>query len=345
MTTRTIYAGEAEQLAIAQEVLAEHVTSSATGLCLKCGVLGPCYRRETATVVFSRFLRLPRRTPGLTRPQLVGARRVIVCRPVDEPSSRTHPPMIADARAPLPLAREPRSGSVMGQAPWTVLVAVIGPPGVGKSTVVGALASAGGVPVFRLREAIRARPELLAGLGPSTDPLGWVSLEAVRRALHATFVHRRFTFGARTVLLDNFPGTAGQLDLLAQTAEAAAARVALLELRADMATIVGRVAQRRVCLACGPDPHAPAVPAADDARRCGSCRTVLARRDTDVPRLHGLRLARYAANQPEIAERAAERGIAHLSVDADAIMSEVCRAAHHAVQRLTEPADHPGSRP
>ena len=257
----------------------------------------------------------------------------------------SHPPTIADPRAALPLAREPRSGPVMGPAPWTVLVAVIGPPGAGKSTVVAALANTDGMPVFRLRETIRGRPGLLAGLGPSMDPLGWVSLEAVRRALHARFVQGRFTFGASTVLLDNFPGTAGQLDLLAETAEAAAARLALLELRVDTATIVGRVAQRRVCLACSPDPHAPAARAADDARRCGSCRTVLARRDTDVPRLHELRLARYAANQPEIAERAAERGLAHLSVNADATMSEVCQAAHRAVQRLTELAKQPGSRP
>jgi len=314
MTTTTIYAGESEQLAIAQEVLDEHVTSSATGLCLKCGVRGPC--------------------------------RLNVCRPVDGSPLTTHPTMmIVEARAALPLAPEARSARVMGQAPQTVLVAVIGPPGVGKSTVVAALASAGGMPVFRLRETIRARPELLAGLGPSTDPLGWVSLEAVRRVLHATFVQGQFAFGASTVLLDNFPGTAGQLDLLAQTAEAAAARATLLELRADMATIVGRVAQRRVCLVCGPDPHAPAVPASDDPQRCGSCRTVLARRDTDVPRLHGLRLARYAANQPEIAQRAAERGIAHLSINADAAMSEVCQAANHGVHRLTELADHPGSRP
>jgi hypothetical protein len=83
MTTATIYAGEGEQLAIAQKVLDEHVTSSATGRCLKCGVPGPCYRRETATIVFSRFLRLPRRVPGLTKPQLVGARRVNVCAPYD----------------------------------------------------------------------------------------------------------------------------------------------------------------------------------------------------------------------------------------------------------------------
>jgi len=48
MTTCT---GEGEQLAIAQQVLDEHITSSVDGRCLKCGVPGPCYRRETAVVV------------------------------------------------------------------------------------------------------------------------------------------------------------------------------------------------------------------------------------------------------------------------------------------------------
>ncbi len=72
----TIYFGPEAQLAIAQEVLDRHVTSSAHGLCIVCGVPGPCCRREAAVVAFSRFLRLPRRIPGSTRPELVGARRV-----------------------------------------------------------------------------------------------------------------------------------------------------------------------------------------------------------------------------------------------------------------------------
>ena len=74
----TTYTGECQQLAIAQRVLDEHITSSVDGRCVQCGVPGPCYRRETAVVVFTRFLRLPRRIPGLTRPELVGARRVDV---------------------------------------------------------------------------------------------------------------------------------------------------------------------------------------------------------------------------------------------------------------------------
>lgn len=225
-----------------------------------------------------------------------------------------------------------------------LLLAIVGPPCAGKSTVVTALAEAGGLPVFRLRETIRARPELLTGLAPSTDPLGWVSLEAVRRVLHAVFVEGRFAFAAPVVLLDNFPATASQLDLLADVATATATRFALLELRAEPGTVVARVAERRVCLSCGPDAHAPAVPAADDPERCATCHAALTRRDTDVPRLHGLRLARYASNQPDITERAAERGIPHSAINAEGDLAEVRRKAHLALHYLTEPNDHPGSR-
>lgn len=76
VATKTVYGGEADQLAVAQEALDRHATSSATGLCLQCGVPGPCARRETAVKVFSRHMRLPRRIPGLSRPELIGARRV-----------------------------------------------------------------------------------------------------------------------------------------------------------------------------------------------------------------------------------------------------------------------------
>ncbi len=77
MTATTYYATTAdEQLAEAQRTLDTHITSSANGRCLQCGTLGPCYKRETAVVIFSRSLRLPLRRPGATRPELVGARRL-----------------------------------------------------------------------------------------------------------------------------------------------------------------------------------------------------------------------------------------------------------------------------
>lgn len=74
----TTYAGMHDQLEAAQDALNRHATSSATGRCVTCNLPGPCSRRETALALFSRFSRMPVRTPGLARPELIGARRVTV---------------------------------------------------------------------------------------------------------------------------------------------------------------------------------------------------------------------------------------------------------------------------
>lgn len=80
MTGRIYYRKSADHLlSEAQATLDEHVTSSATGRCLACDSMGPCWRRESAVAIFSRTLRLPARRPGATRPGLVGA--VCVSRP------------------------------------------------------------------------------------------------------------------------------------------------------------------------------------------------------------------------------------------------------------------------
>jgi hypothetical protein len=77
MAANTYYAASAEeQLTTAQATLDEHVTSSATGRCLACDTPGPCWRRENAVVIFSRTLRLPVRSPGASRPELIGAKRI-----------------------------------------------------------------------------------------------------------------------------------------------------------------------------------------------------------------------------------------------------------------------------
>jgi hypothetical protein len=64
-----------EQIEQAQAVLERHAVSSVDGLCVACGVLGPCASQQRAARVFARALRLPRRVPGLTQPHLIGARR------------------------------------------------------------------------------------------------------------------------------------------------------------------------------------------------------------------------------------------------------------------------------
>src|SRR6266511_2372505 len=46
--------------------------SGLDGRCVACGTSGPCPHREHAVVTYSRYLRLPRRRPGATRPELAG---------------------------------------------------------------------------------------------------------------------------------------------------------------------------------------------------------------------------------------------------------------------------------
>ncbi|MFJ8577149.1 hypothetical protein [Micromonospora sp. NPDC093277] len=75
-TTVYLSAAAIDQLTAAQRALDEHVTSSATGYCLRCQLIGPCLTNEQAAATFTRYGRLPRRTPGATRPQLINARRI-----------------------------------------------------------------------------------------------------------------------------------------------------------------------------------------------------------------------------------------------------------------------------
>lgn len=60
-----------------QELLDIHIPDCATGRCLACR-LDPCPQREEAMAFFQRhYAELPQRRPGASRPELVGARRVL----------------------------------------------------------------------------------------------------------------------------------------------------------------------------------------------------------------------------------------------------------------------------
>ncbi|MFI9643726.1 hypothetical protein ACIG87_27340 [Micromonospora sp. NPDC051925] len=63
------------QIDQAQATLDRHAVSSGDGLCVECKVLGPCADHEAAAKVFMLSARLPRRQPGATRPELLGAGR------------------------------------------------------------------------------------------------------------------------------------------------------------------------------------------------------------------------------------------------------------------------------
>ncbi|NBE82979.1 hypothetical protein GVV04_18810 [Micromonospora sp. NEAU-HG-1] len=61
------------QLRAAQGQLDQHTSSSADGRCAGCGEEGPCSQRRVALRVFGRYGCLPRRWPGASRPEQVGA--------------------------------------------------------------------------------------------------------------------------------------------------------------------------------------------------------------------------------------------------------------------------------
>jgi hypothetical protein len=61
-------------LARAQADLDVHAVSSADGACLACRTVGPCPAYEAASRTFARYGAMPRRRPGLTRPELFATR-------------------------------------------------------------------------------------------------------------------------------------------------------------------------------------------------------------------------------------------------------------------------------
>jgi hypothetical protein len=63
-------------LSHAQIAIEQHGLSLATCTCRACGAAFPCAEYEKAVDLFRRASSLPRRRPGASHPELLGARRV-----------------------------------------------------------------------------------------------------------------------------------------------------------------------------------------------------------------------------------------------------------------------------
>ncbi len=179
------------------------------------------------------------------------------------------------------------------------MIAVIGPPAAGKTSLTIQLAQAPGCQIFRLREHM---PDaILAATATSADRLGWIDDLTVARALRAYIEKTVFDDSAHTVLLDNFPGSAIQVRLLLGILRriAPACAVHAVDLIADAAVLDRRVRARRVCHQCERDPiHDPRLPAqarSNNPHRCACCGGVLHPRRGDAPRLLAARTRRYEA--------------------------------------------------
>lgn len=185
-------------------------------------------------------------------------------------------------------------------------VAIIGPPGVGKSTITGALADIMGAQVFRLREfayEFRARSGINHQLWGTGDPLGWLSEQTVALLVRAAFLGGYFPVQP-VVVLENFPGSLTQFRLLNAVTRQLRAPLAVVELTAGDSLLLIRVRSRRVCLTCEPDPrgdpHRPAHPVVECSDRCANCGGVLTRRWSDEPQRFAARLVRFRHRIPAI---------------------------------------------
>lgn len=177
------------------------------------------------------------------------------------------------------------------------MIAIIGPPAAGKTTLTLQMAKSPGCRVFRLREHV---PDtILAATATSAERLGWIDDLTVARALRAYIERVMHDEAAHTVSLDNFPGSDTQVRLLLGIQRRLAPTCVLhaVELLADRTIREQRVRARRVCHRCEQDPiHDPRLPAqasSSDPRRCARCGGVLHPRRGDAPRLLAARTRRY----------------------------------------------------
>ncbi|MGK8502840.1 hypothetical protein [Nocardia asiatica] len=179
----------------------------------------------------------------------------------------------------------------------SLVVPIFGPPAAGKTTLTLLLGSAPGRRVFRLREHVSK--EVLAATATSSEQLGWIDEFTVAEALRSYFNAAYDDPDVHTVLLDNFPGSASQVDQLLTTLWmlTPTPHTEAIEVVTDAKTLKQRARNRKVCHRCErdpiSDPRLPAIPSSDDPWQCSRCGGLLHPRRGDSPRLLKARMQRY----------------------------------------------------
>lgn len=197
-------------------------------------------------------------------------------------------------------------------------VPIFGPPAAGKTTLTISLGQVSGRRIFRLREHVPK--EVLADTATSARRLGWIDEHTVTTALRTYFTKIAEDDDVHTVLLDNFPGSARQVDQLLATLWALTpCRIEAIELVANAEVLKQRARYRRVCHRCErdpiSDPRMPAVPSADDPWRCLRCDNLLHPRRGDSPSLFRARMRRYQQAADAIRDAFRRVGIAVSQLD------------------------------
>lgn len=204
----------------------------------------------------------------------------------------------APKRRPRSAAPEapPAKGNITS-AMLVNVIAFIGPPAVGKTTLATQIGQFPGRQVFRLREQVPRNS--LAATVTSAGRLGWIDDITVITSVRA-YLEKLIREGEiNTLLLDNFPGRATQVRLFLSVLQQLAPDciVRAIELVADPAVLRRRAASRRVCHHCERDPmcdpRLPAMASTVDSRRCARCNHLLHTRQGDTPAVYESRNQRY----------------------------------------------------
>jgi adenylate kinase len=204
------------------------------------------------------------------------------------------------------------------------VVAIIGPPAAGKTTLTLHMSELPGYRVFRLREHV---PDtILAATATDARRIGWIDDLTVTSALRGYVKRTNFEGTAHTVLLDNFPGSGTQVRLLLDTLHqlVPVCTALAVELLATHEVREHRMLGRRVCHQCEQDPiHDPRMPAAaslEDPERCARCGGLLHPRRGDAPRLFTLRTQRYTEQAEGIRAAFALAGIEVMRLNSNCSM-------------------------
>ena len=191
------------------------------------------------------------------------------------------------------------------------VVILLGAPGSGKGTVAGRLVAAD--KTLRhvssgdlLRDAVRRH----TAAGDEAEAY-MKRGELVPDALIARLVAELMAElkGPRVLLLDGFPRTVAQAQMLDRTIEdcgASLAAVVLLDVPDEI--LVNRIAGRRICPACGAGYHVTNIPPRVDGI-CDACGGALKVRKDDNPETAKNRLAVYQAQTVPLIEFYEARGV------------------------------------
>ena len=191
------------------------------------------------------------------------------------------------------------------------IVILLGAPGSGKGTIAGRLSAGEGV--FRhvssgdlLRDAVKRQ----TAAGMEAD--GYMKRgELVPDGLIARMISDLLAGLAvdGTLLLDGFPRTVAQAEMLDATVAAGGARLdAAVLLEVPDAVLVDRIAGRRVCPACGAGYHVASIPPRQEGV-CDACCAALAVRKDDNPETVRNRLAVYRAQTMPLIDFYDARGL------------------------------------